>query len=96
MMKIVNIFTQHTDYLNTLCKNAYEMERNYCTCMYVAHNTVLHTEVYTRMTKKLQQQRHSYVKEGTEKLRNLPAPNAKATSGSQTAVRSMKPFCGHQ
>lgn len=53
MMKIVNIFTQHTDYLNTLCKNAYEMERNYCTCMYVAHNTVLHTEVYTRMTKKL-------------------------------------------
>lgn len=41
MMKIVNIFTQHTDYLNTLCKNAYEMELNYCEqCTY---NAVPHT-----------------------------------------------------
>jgi len=53
MMKIVNIFTQHTDYLNTLCKNAYEMERNYYEQRTCTYNTVLHTEVYTRMTKKL-------------------------------------------
>lgn len=44
-MKIVNIFTQHTDYLNTLCKNASEMELNYCgQCTY---NAVPHTEIYT-------------------------------------------------
>lgn len=81
MMNIVNVFTQHTDYLCMfLCKNYYEMEPEHCEKSRCVYHTLLWTlkstkkQTWKSMVAEAQlcQSKLRPWSEGIERLHDLP------------------------